>query len=309
VSYVTTGAWNFIKIPQYIEESTFGTTPPTPTFVSCGAITDWAFTADISVVTNRQLGSRDIYQDVKTAEMYQIVMKYQPYNVQFMRYGTQLFNSATSATDNISKSLSITWSQLINGTENFFLAKGCRTDKIEINVTEPKVEVTQTILAQSVNSPATTFTGAGGPSGATFCAPNTGAPWSGINGGSQPFHFSTGGVDTAYDTVTFKTTISNNIDKIKPLGETTVKFLDPTNRDIAVDVELVLNAYDIYADMKSLTPRAAKFSLNSSSSALINFTNLYLEKYASPDSPTANKTKTVSYSGRAQQISVTDNTT
>lgn len=298
MSYVTTGAWNFLKIPQFVEETTFGTCPTAPTFTSCGAITDLAMTAEAGVITNRQLGSRDIYQDVKTAEIYQIVMKYQPYNTLFMRYGTELFN--LTATDNISRSLSILWSQTINGVENFFLAQGCRTDKLDINVTEKMVEVTQTILAQKINTPATSFVLAGGTGTPIYCAPNVGAPWSGLNGGSAPLTINA----LSYDTVTFKVAVNNNIDKVKPLGETFYKFLDPTNRDTMVDFEIVFKDVVSYGDMKTLTARNATMSINSATSTAIGLTNLYLEKYASPDSPTVNKIKTATYSGRAQQVAM-----
>jgi len=298
MSYVTTGAWNYIKIPQFVEETTFGTCPSAPTFTSCGAITDNAYTAESGVITNRQLGSRDIYQDIKTAEIHQLVFKYQPYNTQFMRYGTELFN--LTATDNISRSLSILWSQLINGVENYFLAQGCRTDKLEINVTEPKVEVTQTILAQKVNTPATSFALAGGTGTPVYCAPNVGAPWSGLNGGSAPLTINA----LSYDTISFKVTVNNNIDKVKPLGETFYKFLDPTNRDVIVDFDIVYKDTVSFGDMKTLTARSASMSINSGTTTSVGLTNLYLEKYASPDTPTANKIKTATYAGRAQQIAM-----
>lgn len=296
MSYVPTGAYNYVKIPQFVEETSFATPPASPTFISCGAITDNATTAEVGVITNRQLGSRDIYQDVKTSEIYQIVFKYQPYNTNFMKYGTELYNAAV--TNNISKSFSILWSQLINGVENFYYAKGCRTDKLEIAITEPKVEVTQTILAQQINTPATSFTLAGGTGTPVYAGANVGAPWSGMNGGPAPLTINA----LSYDTITFKVTVNNNIDKVKPLGETFFKFLEPTNRDVLVDFEIVWKDTVTFADMKSLTARAATMSINAGTTTSIGLTNLYVEKFASPDTPTANKIKTATFSGRAQQV-------
>lgn len=307
MSYITTGAWNFVKIPQYVEESTYGTCPTAPTFASCGAITDLALSVDITTIKNRQLGSRDIYQEVKSGQIYNLVLKYQPFDTTFMRYGTEYFNS--SYTNNISKSLSILWSQLVNGTEYFYLMSGVRTDKLEIAVTEPKVEITQTMVGKVQNVPATTFSGAGGSGTPTYCAPNptTTPPWSGLTGGPHPLTMNS----INYDTMTFKTTVNHNLDKVKPLGETTIKFLDPTNRDITLDFELTYTdlspsgTFSAITDATALTARTAAYTLNSVGPVTINFTNLYLDKYNSADSPTVNKIKTINFAGVAQQVAVT----
>jgi hypothetical protein len=314
VSYLPSGSWNFVKIPQFVEETTYGTPPASPTFVSCGAITDLALNADIGTIKNRQLGSRDIYQEVKTGEAYTVTLKYQPFNTMFMKYGTESYNS--SATDNVAKSLTILWSQLINGVEYFYVLSGARTDKLEIAVTEPKVEVTQTIIGRALNVPSTTVSAASGgvitaPSYATP-NPTTTPPWSGLTGGPTPLTMN----GIAYDTITFKTTVSHNLDRVKPLGETVIKFLEPTNRDIMVDFEIVYNdlspagTFSAIADTKALTARGTGvggttfYQLNSVGPVKINFTNLYLEKYNSSDSPTANKIKSAAFSGVAQQVSV-----
>jgi hypothetical protein len=281
-----------------VEETTFGTIPPSPTFISCGAINDLVTNIDIAMFRNRQLGSRDFYQEVKAAENYGIVMKYQPYNTNFLKYGTEYYNAG--ATGNISKSFSIVWSQLINNVENFFLATGCRTEKLEIAITEPKVEVTQTLVAKNISTPTTSFLLAGGTGTPTYCAPNAGAPWSGLNGGVAPLTINA----LSYDLVTFKAGVTQNLDKVRPLGNTLLQFLEPTNRDISVDFEVVFKDTVNMADLKTFTARTASYSLNTGSSTTLNFTNLYLEKFTSPDSPTANKIKTATFAGAAQQITV-----
>lgn len=278
------------------EETTYGTIPPSPTFLSVGAITDLATNIDIGMVRNRQLGSRDFYQEVKTAENYGLVLKYQPYNTNFMKYGTEYYNAG--ATGNISKSFSLLWSQSINNVENYFLATGCRTDKLEIAITEPKVEVTQTITPQVISTPSTTFVGAGGTGTPTYAGLNVGAPWSGLNGGTAPLTINA----LSYDIVTFKATVTQNLDKVRPLGNTLLKFAEPTNRDIAIDFEMIFKDTVSMADLKTFTARTASYSLNTGTSTTLNFTALYLEKFTSPDSPTVNKIKTATFSGAAQQI-------
>src|SRR5690242_2321257 len=168
MSYSPAGAYYYIKQPQFVEESSFGVTPTSPTFINCGAITDLAFSLDVNEVKYRQLGSRDMYNEIKVGESYSIVMKYQPFNTTLMKYGTEYANA--SATGNIAKSLSILWSQNINGVENYYLAVGCRTERIDIDITENAVMCTQTFIAKTVNTPTTTFTGAGGTGTPTYAA-------------------------------------------------------------------------------------------------------------------------------------------
>jgi len=312
MSYQPTGAYKFTRIPQFVEEATYATTPTSPVFTSCGAITDLALSIDIQSIKNRQLGSRDIYQEVKSGQLYNIVLKYQPFNSLFMKYGTEYFSS-TGATGvgNIYRSLSILWSQTVNATEYFYLVKGARTEKIEISVTETKVEVTQTMVASVLNTPATTFVGAGGAGTPSYCAPNstTVPPWSGLTGGSHPLTIN----GKSYDTITFKAGVTHNLDKIKPLGESVIKYLEPTNRDITVDFDIIYTdvsadgtggPFDTISDAIALTARTASYQLNSVGPVTLNFTNLYLDKFNTPDSPTANKIKTITFSGVAQQVAV-----
>lgn len=295
MSYIPTGAFYIQKRPQYVEESTFGTTPSSPTFLSVGSMQDMAYNADIPNVKYRQLGSRDIYQVIKTGEMYGIVFKYQPFNTNFMKYGTEYPN--LSATGNVAKSLSMVWSQNINNVENFFLASGFRTERIEIDVTETAVMVTQTMVGKNISTPTTTYPGTGTP---TYAAADTGNPWTGLTSGSLPLTINS----LNYDVTRFRVSVAQNLDKVKPNGETVIKFLEPTNRDIVVDMDMVVQNTTTLADVKTLVARNATYMLNSATSSQISLTNLYLEKYASSDSPTQNKIKMASFSGVAQSLTI-----
>jgi hypothetical protein len=297
MSYVPTGAYFFVKRPQYVEEATFGTTPTSPAFTSVGSMQDMTTNIDISNVHYRQLGSRDLYQIIKTGEVYGIVFKYQPFNTNFMKYGTEYWTA--SATGNIAKSISLVWSQNINGTENFFLASGVRTESIDIDVTETSVMVTHTLVAKNISTPATTYPGTGTP---TYAATDVGSPWTGISGGSLPLTINS----LNYDVTRFRVAVNQNLDKVKPNGETQLKFLEATNRDISVDMDMVVKDTVSLADTKTLTARTASYTMNSGTSSQISLTNLYLEKFTSADSPTANKIKMASFSGSAQSVTITN---
>ena len=297
MSYLPTGSYFFQKRPQYVEEATFGTTPTSPAFTSVGSMQDMATNIDISNVKYRQLGSRDLYQVIKTGEIYGIVFKYQPFNTNFLKYGTEYWSA--SATGNIAKSFSLVWSQNINGVENFYLASGFRTERVDIDVTETAVVVTQTLTGKNISTPSTTYPGTGTP---TYAATDVGTPWSGQSGGSLPLTINA----LNYDVTRFRISVNQNLDRVKPNGETVIKFLEATNRDVAVDMDMVVQNTTTLADVKTLTARTASYTLNSGTSSQISLTNLYLEKYSSSDSPTANKIKMISFAGVAQSVTITN---
>ena len=246
----------------------------------------------------RQLGTRDLYSDIRTGQLFTLTFKYQPFNTTFMKYGTELPNYG--ATGNIAKSVSILWSQNINNVENFFLAQGCRTDTTDIDITENAVMVTQTILASNVSTPASSFVAAGGTGTPTYAGVDVGTPWVGLSGGSGPLQINS----LPYDVERFRINIKQNLDKIKPNGETFLKFLEPTNRDITIDMDMILKDTVTMADAKTLTARAATYMMNSASTSQISITNLWLDKFNSSDSPTANKAKRISFSGVAQSATI-----
>lgn len=298
MSYVPTGAYFFVKRPQYVEESTYGTTPTSPVFTSCGSIQDFTLAADMQSIKYRQLGSRDLYSTIRTGQMFTLTLKYQPFNTNFMKYGTEYWNAG--ATGNIAKSLSIIWSQNLNGTENFVLAQGCRSESIDIDITENSVMVSQVIIAQNVSSPATTFVGAGGTGTPTYAGADVGTPWVGLSGGQLPLTINA----LNYDVERFRIAINQNLDKIKPNGETQIKFLEATNRDITIDLDMILKDNVTMADTKTVTARTASYMMNSGTTSSVSLTNLWLDKYNIGFSPTANKAQRVTFTGFAQSATI-----
>lgn len=297
MSYAPTGAYFFVKRPQYVEEATFGVTPTSPTFISVGSMNDMTMSADMTNIKYRQLGSRDLYQIIKTGEIYGIVFKYAPFNTNFMKYGTEYWTAA--ATGNIAKSVSIVWSQNINGVENFYLASGVRTERIDIDIlAEATISVTQTLVAKSITTPSAAYPGTGTP---VYAAVDSGSPWTGITGGSLPLTINS----LNYDVTRFRVSVTQNLDKIKPNGESVIKFLEATNRDVTVDMDMVIQNTATLADVKTLVARAVTYTMNAANPSAISLTNLCLDKYTSADSPTQNKIKMASFAGTAQSVTVT----
>jgi hypothetical protein len=291
LSYAPTGSWNIVKILQYIEEVNFGVTPSaSPVFVAAGMNVEVRENTDITAEKYRALGSMDIYKMLKTGELYSFELRYQPISSALLKYGSELPAGAGT----IEKSLSFLYSQKLNAVENYIFYKGSRTDKLEIEITEAAVAVAHTFLCKEITTP----NSAHGLTTPTFASLPTAAPWTGASSGSNPLTIN--GLN--YDTPRFKVTINWNLDVVKPNGEIQAKFIEPTNRDIAVDFDAVFKDTVLLADAKTLTARAASYVLNTG--VTLNLTDLYLEAYYVTNAARANRIKYASYKGTAKSCSI-----
>jgi len=292
--YIPTGEYYIRKILQYVEETTFATTPTSPTFLPAGVVADVTTTVTIPETVYRQQGSRDPYRDVKFGEAYELQCKYMPVDSTMMKYGVNL----AAGTGTVGKSLSLLMSQDINSTENYVLIQGARTNTIDIEITEGgPIMVTQTFKAKNITTPSTSH----GLTTPTFASTINTAPWSNVNGGSQPFKINSVG----YDLSRFKMAVSTGLDTVQPIGETLTKFIEPTLRTITVDFDMYVQDTVTLADTKSLTARSAVYTLDTTAPTTITMTNLQLNKYTSVDSATSANIKSASFSGQCTSVVMT----
>src|SRR6266487_307159 len=294
MSYTPTGEWYIRKILQYVEETTFGTTPASPTFAQAGVVTDITNNTTIPETLYRQMGSRDPYKDVKFGEAYEFQLKFMPVDAVMMKYGVNL----AAGTGTVGKSLSLLMSQDINTTENYVLFRGARANTTDIEITETgPIMVTQTFKCKDISTPNT----AHGLTTPVFAGTIAAQPWSNVNGGSLPLTINS----LTYDLARFKITVGTGLDTVQPIGETLLKFLEPTLRTISIDMDTYIKDTVTMADVKSLTARTATYSLDTTSSTVINMTNLQLNKYSSTDSATSANIKKASFSGQCTSVSIT----
>lgn len=291
MSYVPTGEYYIRKILQYAEETTFATTPASPTFLPAGVVSDVTSTTTIPETVYRQLGSRDPYKDVKFGEAYELQAKYMPVDSTMMKYGVNL----AAGTGTVGKSLSLLMSQDINTTENYVLIQGARSNSIDIEITEGgPIMVTQTFKAKNITTPSATH----GLTTPTFAGTISTQPWSNVNGGSQPFKINSLG----YDLSRFKMTVGTGLDTVQPIGETLTKFIEPTLRTIAIDFDMYVQDTVTLSDVKTLTARSAVYTLDTTAPTTLTMTNLQLNKASSVDSATSANIKKISFSGQCTSV-------
>lgn len=249
MSYAPTGTWNVLKQLQFVEETSFGQTPASPSFISAGHNVMLRETTEVSSQKYRAAGSRDLYRLLKTGELYSFELRYQPVNTSLIRYGIELPSGAGT----IEKSLSFAYSQLVSDAETWYRFLGARTDQVEIEVTEAAVQVSRNFLCKDIPAAVTSdpFTTP------TYAGADSSAPYTGASSGSNPLSINSAN----YDTPRFKLTVNWNLEVIKPNGETQAKFILPTNRDIAVEFDTWVKDDVLRSDAKALAARSATYTL------------------------------------------------
>lgn len=296
MSYLPTGSFKIQKKLQRVEEATFGVTPvASPVFTSWGPGVQIQETTEISMQRYRNQGNRDIYTALLLEELYSFALRYQPINTAGIRYGTEL----PGGTGTIEKALSFLYSQLLadNATEQYTFLKGSRCDKIEIEITKAGVFVVQNFLCREI----TAWANAHGLTTPTFASADTAKPWVGKDSGANPLTINSNN----YDTPRFKVTVQWNMQLITPNGETKAKFIEPTNRDIFVELDTWLKDNVLHQDAKALTARSASYVLNATGPKTLTLGNLYLNRRTNNVNPTANEHQIESFAGTAESISVT----
>lgn len=258
MAYVPTGAWEYVKQPQFIEETTYGELPlASPTFTSCGLITEATREFTIENEQYRVLGNRDVHTQIKLGEQHTFSLKYRMTDIVLANYGITL----PGGTGTNAKSLSILVSKKINDVENYRIFTGVKTASITLEITRAGgINVTQNFKAKNISEWSATppsFTGT-----VTYANLPTDDPWTGISSGSDPLDIE----GANYDTPRFSMTVDQGLQELKPNGELSLKYLYATNRTITLDMDVwisntVLNAaqgaytaQDVVYTLKSGTP-------------------------------------------------------
>ena len=295
--YTLTGGWNVVKMFQYVEETTYGTTPTaSPVFVNPGPIVDISDSQETQAIKYRMVGSRDIYAMIKTGEAYSFDVTFNPLNTDLLEYA---INIPGVGTKNIGKSLSFVKSQTINGSEMYTIYKGCRADSIDISITaDSAVECTVSYICSDITVPSTSH----GLTTPSFAAAPSGTPWTNLDGGVGPLRIGGNAATNIVDTPSFSASITHNIEQVKPNGTTIVKFVEPTLRDVTFEFDTWHWDTTQITARKNLTSRVMKYKLHTS--AQLDFQESWLESLGMSDSTSDTTPKIESYTGTAKACAV-----
>jgi hypothetical protein len=249
INFQPTAPWLFQKPPQYVEETSFGVTPASPVFKLMGSITGISPNIGITKEVVRSVGRRDPTTQTKMMEMFSGAFKYRPFDSTFMKYGVNLPNESAPTGTNAA-SVTILWSQLINGTEKYFILQGCKTDKISIEISKDGGVVVGQDLRWYKTLSFQSSVAAAGITTPTYITsiPST-QPWSSLTGGANPFTIE----GTVLPVDRLKLDVNQNLFALSPNGSASVEYLGAGIREISTDFDTWVKDSVLYDYLMALT--------------------------------------------------------
>ncbi len=286
-----------MKLPQFVEETTFGVLPlANTTFTSCGLISDLDKTFNVENEQYRILGNRDIYSQVKLGEQYTFTIKYRPTDTVLMKYGTEL----VSGTGTNEKSISILVSKKVDNIEKYRIYRGVKTSSITVEITRTGgITCTQNMKCIGISDwgTAPSFTGT-----TTYAATPTADPVTGISSGSNPLTIAS----VNYDTPRFSFTVDQGLQEIKPNGELTLKYLFATNRTITVDFDTWIKDIVLQTAQAAYTAQAVTYQISNTPNPVIlaTFTSVKFDSSVEQDTAGSTDFSMGKFSGSAKTVTI-----
>ena len=258
---VTATAQLIVRPPQYVVETTEGTTPTaSPVFVICGVPKSLSFKKNGSFFDVAQLGTEDLVTQAQGPQEYESTLVFTLLNSTFLQYGVKAANYGTP-TGTISESLSILFSYYLNGTENYVILKGSRVKDCSINMEIGKeTEVTFNMVHTDISIPNTSH----GLTTPTLVTVTSGAVWDWTAGGANPVSHNSNAQDCRKITVN----INRNTKSDHTLGNLDPHSSQPHGRRITGSFTILHTATTLETDFEAGTARTIAVVLKSATSTL-----------------------------------------
>lgn len=247
---------------QYVEEgttqSTYGVFPSNPTMLWIGVDMEYADSADMGTIMIRNLGKEDLAYLELGAQSYEIDLNYSIQTETFAKY---FVNSQGGGSGSIDASLSMVIAPKISGSTYYLVATGCRPDSGSIKWQLGKtLQASAKMISQAIAAYTATS-----PIGSGSWANDVGtAPWTFTSPGSSGVTI--GGA--AYDLNDLTVSFHRNLQKVRSIGQATIKFLPPGVRDITFDVTIMLEDPAVYSAELSGTLQTIVAPLKNGTSTL-----------------------------------------
>lgn len=258
----TTTAKLFVKHPQWVAESTEGTTPTaSPSFTSLGVVKTASIKINGNFVDIGQLASEDLISIIQGMQEYETQFTMTVVNSSSIIQ--RLVNSANYATPSgtVSETVSIIFSVYVNGTENYIICKGSRIKDGSISMDVGKeTEVTVSFVHTTITTPNSSHS----LTTPTFATLPSGAVWGWTDGGTGNVTWNSSAIDCK------KITININRGS-KPdyvLGNVDPHSSQPHSRRVTGDFTNLWTATTLETDFKAGTARTLAIVLKSSTSTL-----------------------------------------
>lgn len=297
MSAKTATAQLIIKQPQYVEESTEGTTPTaSPSFNEIGKISSLSFNIDNSSTDVMQIGPEDLYNIVQGKTVNSFTIKTTMFASTFAKYALSAANYGTPA-GTISAPISIVFSFYLNGVENYVFLKGCRA----VNATlsgeiGQAIQLSVEFKCISITEPATSS----GLTTPTYITPSSTAVWTWLTGGAAPVTWNASGVNA----VKVEVTVNRNTVEDYTLGNTAPYTIQPHGRRIGGSVTVLWTDTTMSGDRNAFTSRTMTWILKTATSTA-TLTGAVLDKQSTDISAEQSSSLVHVFNFKATALSIT----
>jgi hypothetical protein len=307
IGFPVTTVHRYQKLMQYVQETTYATTPTSAAFVDASIINSTKTTYENATETYRKLGKRQLYKLIKMGVMFPWSCSFSPVDTSLIRYGTENGNNAGTLTGTIDFGLTFVNSIFANSggtlTEYFILRKGSKCDSITVTTTSKgMVTVDMNWLSSDITAVTTAL---GGLTTPTFVVtPTTATPWSNLVGGASKLSLNDGSGAVIYPFKSASFTVSNNLDPVDIDGSAAIQALEPTVKQTTFNCEVIVQKdLKIEAAIAAGTSMALILTLNSTGPKTATG-NWFPTRKEEGDSSDETKVRTVNYSGELDDVSV-----
>jgi hypothetical protein len=283
VTYTPTTGVLVVKAPQYVEEATYGTTPTaSPTLLWIGANADVNPQVDMDVQDVLAVAHEDPVGALPGKQQPSLSLQFALQSSTFLKYGIAAQGGGSGTID---KSLSILWTQMLNGVENYMVAAGCRVNTLKLVSSAGKpIIATADIFAKSIIAP----TSSDPLTTPTFATDPATIPWNFVDGGAGNVTLNS----VVLDVTDIEVDLERNLERVHVLGATQQAYLVPKTRKVSGTFTAVFEASTDFTTMLGTTEYTLAWVLKSATSTL-TISNVSLRKLSSleikPDNVTYEK--------------------
>ena len=260
----TTTASLFVKHPQWVVETTEGTTPTaSPSFTSLGVVKSVGIKVGGGFIDIAQVGSEDLIAILQGLQEYETQFTLTVQNITGLL--DRAFDAANFATPTgtTSETITIAFSIYLNGTQNYILCKGSRIKECTLTMEVGKeTEVTVSFTHMTITAPFSTSDG--GLTTPSWASLPTGAVWGHTDGGSAPISWNASGIDCKK----FSITVNRNSKPDYTLGNIDPHSSQPHGRRISGDFTVLWTATTLEADFRAGTARTLTATIKTSTGVI-----------------------------------------
>lgn len=252
-----------LKVPQAVAETSEGNVPATPDFTilgAVGAVNSISIKKDGGWQDVSQIGSESLVSLIQGLQTYETQVKMAILNSNFVKRLVNASNPSSPA-GLVDEPMSIIFSILLNGVENFIICKGSKIKDGELSREAGKADVwTVAFTHTNIAIPTTSA-----PAGATFVtSPPSGSVWSSYSGGANPVSWNAGALDIKKIGVKFNRSTApyHTVGNLDPIGSL------PHGYRITFDFDNIWSATTLESDFYAGTSRTLAIVVKSSTSTL-----------------------------------------